>query len=164
MTVLAGRRFWATPISPLLVAAILVAELLPLVVGAPLAGVLVDRLPNRRLLIAALLLQGGAIASIAPLMGTPVLVVALVLVSGCGLAVAVPATSALVPHIAGEEESTRGYAMVGTARSVGNIAGVGRAPLGPSGNVQSSARLRTRRGDASATCIAMSPPIEWPTT
>lgn len=116
--------FWATPISPLLVAAILVAELLPLVLGAPLAGVLVDRLPNRRLLITALLVQGIAIASIAPLMGAPALVVALVFVSGCGLAVAAPATSALVPHIAGEEESTRGYAMVGTARSLGNIAGV----------------------------------------
>jgi MFS family permease len=116
--------FWATPISPLLVAAILVAELLPLVLGAPLAGALVDRLPNRKLLIIALLGQGVAIAAIAPLMGTPALVVALVFVSGCGLAVAVPATSALVPHIAGEEQSTRGYAMVGTARSVGNIAGV----------------------------------------
>ncbi len=116
--------FWATPISPLLVAAILVAELLPIVLGAPLAGALVDRLPNRKLLITALLGQGVAIAAIAPLMGTPALVVALVFVSGCGLAVAVPATSALVPHIAGEEESTRGYAMVGTARSVGNIAGV----------------------------------------
>ena len=116
--------FWATPISPLLVAAILVAELLPFVLGAPLAGLLVDRLPNRRLLITALLAQGVAIASIAPLMGNPVLVVALVLVSGCGRSIAQPATSALVPHIAGEEEATRGYAMIGTARSVGNISGV----------------------------------------
>ncbi|MEV6240967.1 MFS transporter [Lentzea sp. NPDC051838] len=115
--------FWATPISSLLVAAILVAELLPLVLCTTLAGVLVDRLPNRRLLITALLVQGAAIASIAPLMSTPLLVVALVFVSGCGLAVAVPATSALVPHLAGEEESTRGYAMVGTARSIGSIAG-----------------------------------------
>ncbi|WP_338092150.1 MFS transporter [Lentzea albidocapillata] len=116
--------FWATPISPLLVAAILVAELLPLVLGAPLAGALVDRLPNRRLLITALLFQGVAIAAIAPLMGQPAFVVALVFVSGCGRAVAVPATSALVPHIAGEEEATRGYAWLGTARSVGNIAGL----------------------------------------
>lgn len=116
--------FWATPISSLLVAAILVAELLPIVLGAPLAGQLVDRLPNRRLLISALLLQGVAITAIAPLMGQPVFVVALVFLSGCGLAVAVPSTSALVPHIAGEEEATRGYAWIGTARSVGNIAGV----------------------------------------
>lgn len=116
--------FWATPISSLLVAAILVAELLPLVLGAPLAGQLVDRLPNRRLLISALLLQGVAITAIAPLMGQPVFVVGLVLLSGCGLAVAVPSTSALVPHIAGEEEATRGYAWLSTARSVGNIAGV----------------------------------------
>ncbi|HUQ61024.1 MFS transporter [Lentzea sp.] len=116
--------FWATPISPLLVAAILVAELLPLVLGAPLAGVLVDKLPNRRLLMVALLFQGIAIAAVAPLMGQPAFVVALVLVSGCGRAVAQPATSALVPHIAGEEEATRGYSWLATGRSVGNIAGV----------------------------------------
>ncbi|MDX8048400.1 MFS transporter [Lentzea sp. BCCO 10_0798] len=116
--------FWATPISPLLVAAVLVAELLPLVLGAPLAGALVDRLPNRRLLIAALLVQGAAIAAIAPLMSDPVLVVALVFASGCGRGIAQPAISALVPHIAGEEQATRGYALLGTARSVGNIAGL----------------------------------------
>ncbi|MEU0879154.1 MFS transporter [Lentzea sp. NPDC005914] len=116
--------FWATPISSLLVAAILVAELLPLVLGAPLAGVLVDRLPNRRLLIIALLFQGVATAAIAPLMGQPVFVLALVFLSGCGRSVAMPATGALVPHIAGEEEATRGYAWVGTARSVGSVAGV----------------------------------------
>ncbi|WP_281199309.1 MFS transporter [Lentzea jiangxiensis] len=116
--------FWATPISSLLVAAILIAELLPLVLGAPLAGVLVDRLPNRRLLIVALLFQGVAIAAIAPLMGQPVFVVALVLLSGCGRAVAQPCVSALVPHIAGEEEATRGYAWLGTGRSLGSMAGV----------------------------------------
>lgn len=38
--------FWATPISSVLVAAILVAELLPLVLGAPLAGALVDGCPT----------------------------------------------------------------------------------------------------------------------
>ncbi|HEX7303699.1 MFS transporter [Lentzea sp.] len=116
--------FWATPISPLLVAAVLVAELLPLVLGAPLAGVLVDRLPNRRLLITALLFQGAAIAAIAPLMGRPVFVVALVLLSGCGRAVAQPCISALVPHIAGEEQATRGYAWLSTGRSLGSMAGV----------------------------------------
>lgn len=116
--------FWATPISPLLVAAILVAGLLPLVFGAPLAGTLVDRLPNRRLLIIALLCQGVTIAAVAPLMGQPVFVVALVFLAGCGRAVAVPATSALVPHITGEDRATNGYALLGTMRSLGNIAGV----------------------------------------
>jgi MFS family permease len=116
--------FWATPISSLLVAAVLAAELLPYVLGAPLAGVLIDRLPNRRLLIAALLCEGAALAAIAPLMGQPAFVVALVFVFGCGRAVAQPCVSALVPHIAGEENSTRAYALIGTTRSVGNIAGV----------------------------------------
>ncbi|KOV81073.1 hypothetical protein ADL03_30100 [Nocardia sp. NRRL S-836] len=116
--------FWATPVSPLLVAAILIAQLLPVVLGAPLAGALVDRLPNRRLLIAALPFQGVAIAAIAPVMGQPVLVVALVLLSGCGRAVAQPCVSALVPHIAGEEQATRGYAWLSTGRSLGSMAGV----------------------------------------
>jgi len=108
----------------LLVAAILVAELLPFVLGAPLAGMLVDRLPNRRLLIAALVFQGVAIAAVAPLMGQPVFVVALVFLSGCGRAIAQPCISALLPHIAGEEAATRGYALLSTGRSLGNIAGV----------------------------------------
>ncbi|WP_281251321.1 MFS transporter [Lentzea waywayandensis] len=116
--------FWATPISPLLVAAILVAELLPFVLGAPLAGMLVDRLPNRRLLIAALVFQGVAIAAVAPLMGQPAFVVALVFLSGCGRAIAQPCISALLPHIAGEEEATRGYAWLSTGRSLGSMAGV----------------------------------------
>ncbi|MFD5827989.1 MFS transporter [Lentzea sp. NPDC060358] len=116
--------FWATPISSLLVAALLIAQLLPFVLGAPLAGALVDRLPNRRLLIVALLFQGVAIAAIAPLMGHPAFVVALVLLSGCGRAVAQPCISALVPHIAGEEEATRGYAWLSTGRSLGSMAGV----------------------------------------
>ncbi|MFJ8961345.1 MFS transporter [Lentzea sp. NPDC102401] len=116
--------FWATPISPLLVAAILIAELLPFVLGAPLAGVLVDRFPNRRLLIIALVFQGIAISAIVPLMGQPVFVVALVLLSGCGRAIAQPCISALVPHIAGEEQATRGYAWLSTGRSLGSMAGV----------------------------------------
>ena len=81
-------------------------------------------MPNRRLLIVALLFQGVAIASIAPLMGQPAFVVALVLLSGCGRAVAQPCISALVPHIAGEEEATRGYAWLSTGRSLGSMAGV----------------------------------------
>lgn len=108
----------------MLVAAILVAELLPFVLGAPLAGSLVDRLPNRRLLIIALLCQGAAVAAIAPLMGQPLFVVALVFVSGCGRAIAQPCISALVPHIAGEEEATRGYAWLSTGRSLGSMVGV----------------------------------------
>ncbi|GLZ35496.1 MFS transporter [Lentzea sp. NBRC 105346] len=114
---------WATPISPLLVAGVLIAELLPIALGAPVAGWLVDRFPNRRLIILTLLAQGAATAVIAAVVGNPVLVLALVFVSGCGRAITAPAMSALIPHVAGEENSTRAYAWMGTGRSLGLLTG-----------------------------------------
>ncbi|TWP45442.1 MFS transporter [Lentzea tibetensis] len=114
---------WATPISPLLVAGVLVAEMLPIALGAPIAGWLVDRFPNRRLLIAALLCQGAVTAAIATAMTVPALVLTLVFLSGCGRAITAPAQSALIPHIAGEENSTKAYAWMGTGRSLGILAG-----------------------------------------
>lgn len=114
---------WATPISPLLVAGVLMAALLPIALGAPIAGWLVDRVPNRRLLTAALLAQGVLTALAATALGTPALMLVFVFLSGCGRAVTAPALSALIPHIAGEENSTKAYAWLGTGRSLGLIAG-----------------------------------------
>jgi MFS family permease len=114
---------WATPISSLLTAGVLMAELLPVALGAPIAGWLVDRFPNRKLIITVLLVQGAAIVLIPTVMPNAALVLALVAVSGCGRAVAAPAISALIPHVAGEENSTKAYAALGTGRSMGLLAG-----------------------------------------
>jgi MFS family permease len=113
----------AQKVSSLAVAGVLVASMVPVALGAPLAGMVVDRLPNRRLLIGSLLLQGVAIAGIAPLLDHLPAVLGLLVLQGCGVAVAGPAASALVPKIAGEESATQGYAWLAGGRTVGLLAG-----------------------------------------
>ncbi|MEO6086033.1 MAG: MFS transporter [Umezawaea sp.] len=113
----------AQRISPLAVSGVLVASMVPVALGAPLAGLLVDRLRNRRLLIAALLLQGVALTGIAVFLDLLPVVVGLLVVQGCGQAVANPAASSLVPKIVGEDGATRGYSWLATGRTVGMLAG-----------------------------------------
>ena len=113
----------AQKISPLAVSGVLVASMVPVALGAPLAGLLVDRLRNRRLLIGALLLQGVALAGIGTYLDHLPAVFALLVVQGCGQAVAHPAASSLIPKIAGEEGATRGYAWLATGRTFGLLAG-----------------------------------------
>ncbi|MGW5052118.1 MFS transporter [Actinokineospora sp. NPDC004072] len=105
------------------VVGVLVAEFVPVTLAAPLAGLLVDRLPNRRLMIAGQLLQAGAVLVVTTaLHSVPLILVALV-VLGCGTAVVNPAAAALVPVICGEDDSARGYSWLGVARGTGMLAG-----------------------------------------
>jgi MFS family permease len=119
----------AQKLGPLAVAGVLVAGMIPVALGAPVAGTLVDRLPNRRLLISALLLQALATAAVAAVLDHLVLVLVLLLLIGCGTAVANPAASALVPKIAGENQSSRGYSWLATGRSAGLLAGTSAGAL-----------------------------------
>ncbi|MDQ3403421.1 MAG: MFS transporter [Actinomycetota bacterium] len=108
---------------PYAVMAVLIAEFVPVSLGAPLAGLLVDRLPNRRLMIIGQLVQAIAVVGVmAALSSLPLLLIALV-VLGCGTAVVNPAASALVPVVCGEEDAARGYAWVAGARGFGMLAG-----------------------------------------
>lgn len=105
------------------VAAALAGELVPIVVLAPFVGRLVDRVPNRRLLLGAIVLQGGAVLlAAAGLASAPVVVGALVLL-GVGTAVANPTTAALLPHVAGEEGSTRAYGWFSAITQAGFLVG-----------------------------------------
>jgi len=105
------------------VVSVLIAEFVPVTLGAPLAGLLVDRLPNRRLMIIGQLVQAGAVIGIVAVLHTLPLVLVMLVVLGCGTAVVNPAAAAMVPVICGEEDSTRGYAMVATGRTLGMLAG-----------------------------------------
>jgi MFS family permease len=113
----------AQRISPLAVSGVLVASMVPVALGAPLAGLLVDRLRNRRLLIGALLLQGLALTGIGVFLDLLPVVLGLLVVQGCGQAVAHPAASSLVPRIVGEDGATRGYSWLSTGRKVGMLVG-----------------------------------------
>jgi MFS family permease len=105
------------------VAGVTLAEALAIALCAPLAGVLIDRFANRRLMMLAQVVQGGAAIGMAlslPRLG-PVL--GLLFLLGCGSAVAQPAGAALLPVITGESAATRGYAWLSTATGIGQLLG-----------------------------------------
>lgn len=108
------------------VAAAMAAELVPIALLAPLVGRLVDRLPNRALLLGAVVLQGlavvaGALGGLGP-RGAPVLVGSLVLL-GVGTAVANPTVAALLPRVTGEENATRAYGWFSAISQAGFLLG-----------------------------------------
>ncbi|EWC60961.1 putative transporter [Actinokineospora spheciospongiae] len=105
------------------VTAVLIAEFLPIALGAPLAGLLVDRLPNRRLMIAGQVLQGAAVLGIVATLGNLAATLVLLFALGCGTAVVNPAAAALVPAVVGEDGATRGYSWIATGRALGTLAG-----------------------------------------
>ncbi|CRK58694.1 transporter, putative [Alloactinosynnema sp. L-07] len=105
------------------VVSVLIAEFVPVTLGAPLAGLLVDRLPNRRLMIIGQVVQAGAVIGVVAVLHTLPLVLVMLVFLGCGTAVVNPAAAAMVPVICGERDSTRGYAVVATGRTLGMLAG-----------------------------------------
>jgi MFS family permease len=108
--------------SGIAVAGLFIALWLPLVVLAGHAGLLVDRLDTRRVLVVASLVQAGLAVGLAftsPLLG--VLVLAALL--GSANAVAQPAEFALVPSAVSPDRVGIANAQVETARSLGAAAG-----------------------------------------
>jgi MFS family permease len=112
--------------SGLAVSALLVAGLLPLVVFAPLAGLLVDRVETTRLLWVASLAQAGIAAALAFTEALP-LVLLLSFLLGTGFALVQPALFAVVPRAVGEDRTTPANASLEVARwsgaSIGPLAG-----------------------------------------
>ncbi|WP_086825450.1 MFS transporter [Allokutzneria sp. NRRL B-24872] len=108
---------------PFAVALVLAAELVPVAFGAPVVGLLVDRLPNRKLLIGAQLVQAAAVAALIPALGNVPLSVLIAFCYGFGTAVTKPAANALLPKITGVGNETRGYAAWGTASTIGMLLG-----------------------------------------
>jgi MFS family permease len=126
------------------------------------AGAIVDRFENRRILIAVSLVQAAVVAAM--LLGLDSLWALLPLMAllGCGVALSQPAEFALIPAAAGPEtDAARANGLMETARSVGFTAGplIGGA-LGAAGLIwlalalnalsflvvaAAALRLRTRR-------------------
>jgi MFS family permease len=103
-------------------AALLAAQLVPLVLLAPVVGHLVDRFETRRVLLIAVC--GQAVVAVPLAFATaPALTVALFLVLAMFNAAVRPATNALVPAIVGEDRSTQGYSRVALGQNIGFIAG-----------------------------------------
>jgi MFS family permease len=114
----------ATTDSGFAVAALFIALWSPVVVLAPLAGLVADRFESRGVLLAASLFQVAVAASLALALDSVAAILVLATLLGVGFAFAQPAEFALVPVIGGTEErltEINGY--VETARYAGMTAG-----------------------------------------
>ena len=104
------------------VSAALGAELLPFVLFASFSGRLVDRVDNRRLLVIGLAGQAAVAVPLA-FARAPWLIVALFFVLNAVATLVRPATSAMVPVLAGEADATKAYSWVATGVGIGWIIG-----------------------------------------
>ena len=109
--------------SGIAVAALFIALWAPVVVLAPVAGLLVDRMEARGLLLVVSLLQAVVAGAMAFALDSEAAILALAALLGTGFAVAQPAEFSLVPVIADDEALTEVNGLVETARYVGMTAG-----------------------------------------
>ncbi|MEV4117730.1 MFS transporter [Micromonospora sp. NPDC049645] len=106
----------------LAVSGLLLAATLPLVLLAPLAGRLADRVDSRTLLVTVGLVQ-AAICALLAVVEHPVLVVGLVTLLACGLAVTQPCLAALLPAMVRPADLPKASAIGQTAVSLGALGG-----------------------------------------
>jgi MFS family permease len=150
--------------SGLAVAALLLADLAAHVVLAPSAGMLVDRVETRRVLVAVSLGQAAVALALAFAHSVPLLVVLLSLL-GAGATVANPAVLALVPKVVGRDRTTPANASLEIARYAGAtagpvVAGVLAATLGTGSALLVDAGSFAALGIAAAALRVRRPPEE----
>jgi MFS family permease len=109
--------------SALAVSALFVCLWAPVVALGGVAGRLVDRHENRRLLIVVSLAQAVVVAAMAASTGSPAVLLALAVLLGAGMAVSSPAEFALIPAAAGEERVAEANGHIEAARYLGMTAG-----------------------------------------
>jgi MFS family permease len=108
--------------SGIAVAAVLLAGIIPLVVFAPFAGLIVDRTETTGTLALASVMQ--AFIAIGLALAEPVwLVVALSFLLGTAASIASPAVFAIVPEAVDEQDLTEANANMETVRYIGMVAG-----------------------------------------
>ena len=110
---------------PLAVAALVMAAALPQLVAAPVAGLLADRVPARRLVATVSVLQALACLALVAAVATEGvgLVGACVVVLNFGQAVANPAWQALVPAIVPESGLSKALALLQTTTAAAALVG-----------------------------------------
>ena len=109
--------------SGIAVAALFVALWAPVVILAPVAGLIVDRREARGVLLVASLAQVAIAASMAVALDSVAAILVLAALLGIGFAVAQPAEFSLVPLIGGEDRLTEINGLVETARYSGMTVG-----------------------------------------
>jgi MFS family permease len=108
--------------SGLAVAALLIAGLLPMVLFAPVAGLLVDRHETTETLALSVIAQAALAVGLAFTTSLPLILV-LTFLLGAGAAVSSPAVYTLVPIAVGEDRVTEANAYLETGRYAGMVAG-----------------------------------------
>jgi MFS family permease len=110
--------------SALAVSALIFALWGPVVLASGVAGALVDRFENRRILIAVSLIQAAAVTAMLAGLDSLWALLPLMTVLGFGVAVSQPAEFALVPAAAGPDtDAARANGLMETVRSLGFTAG-----------------------------------------
>ncbi|HET8953280.1 MAG TPA: MFS transporter [Solirubrobacteraceae bacterium] len=96
----------------------------PVVLGAGVAGAIVDRFENRSLLVVVSLAQCAVVAAMVPAVDALWALLPLMALLGFGVAVSQPAEFALVPAAAGADaDAARANGLMETTRSLGFTAG-----------------------------------------
>jgi MFS family permease len=121
--ILLALHIGGTADSALAVSAMFVCLWGPVVALGGVAGRIVDRYENRRLLIGVSLAQAAAVAGMAFASSSLPALLALCVLLGAGVAVSSPAEFALVPAAAGEERVAEANGHVEAARYLGMTAG-----------------------------------------
>ena len=104
------------------VAALLIADFLPIVLVGLLLGPLVDRLSRRRLMIGSDLVRCGVFAAL-PFVHTPGAIVALAGVSGVATGFFHPAANAGLPNLVRDEDLTNANSLLQTAETLALMVG-----------------------------------------
>ncbi len=99
------------------VAALLIADFLPIVAIGLLLGPLVDRLSRRRLLIASDLARFGVFAAL-PFVDSPSTIIGLAAISGVATGFFIPAANAAIPNLVPEEELVNANSLVVTVETL----------------------------------------------
>lgn len=103
------------------VAAILIAGAVPLLVLAPVSGLLVDRVRARPLLVAVTLCEAAVCAGLA--VAPAALMVPLIALLACGTSITVPAWQALVPTLVTDAELPGAMGLLQGVQAFAGIAG-----------------------------------------
>ena len=119
-------QVWDTTESGVWVAALLIADFLPIVVIGLLLGPLADRLSRRGLMIASDLVRCAVFAAL-PFVGSPQALVLLAAVSGVAMGFFFPAANAAIPNLVSEDELANANSLTVTvvtlAMTIGPLAG-----------------------------------------
>jgi len=103
------------------VAAIMIAGALPLLLLAPFAGLLVDRVRAKPLLVVVTLAQ--AVLCVALAWSSSVMLVPLIALLACGTAVSAPAWQALIPTIVREDQLSAAMGRLQSLTAIAQVAG-----------------------------------------